>query len=127
MASGSHRMSGNTCGFGMLRAYRRAVMWCYGSILGVTVYFQFPRVWHHSKRWRQWAGVKGGTTRNGHSDPKCPSARHLRMVLEDTVGPREGATCAWMVADEAVGLHFLRCGGLLDDWSVECVLSLVFV
>ncbi|GFV56824.1 uncharacterized protein TNCV_3995231 [Trichonephila clavipes] len=27
----------------------------------------------------------------------------------------------------AVRLHFLRCGGLLYDWSVESVLSLVFV
>ncbi|GFX24895.1 e3 ubiquitin-protein ligase RNF13 [Trichonephila clavipes] len=27
----------------------------------------------------------------------------------------------------AVRVHFLRCGGLLDDWSVEGVLSLVFV
>ncbi|GFV73442.1 uncharacterized protein TNCV_3389581 [Trichonephila clavipes] len=26
----------------------------------------------------------------------------------------------------AVRMHFLRCGGLLDDWSVEGVLSLVF-
>ncbi|GFW75646.1 uncharacterized protein TNCV_4428291 [Trichonephila clavipes] len=43
-------------------------------------------------------------------------------------GPSEGATCAWMAADEAVGCtHFLRCGGLLDDWSVEGALSLVFV
>ncbi|GFS76089.1 uncharacterized protein TNCV_4666851 [Trichonephila clavipes] len=34
---------------------------------------------------------------------KCPSARRLRMVQEDTGTPREGATCAWMAADEAVG------------------------
>ncbi|GFW63141.1 uncharacterized protein TNCV_4454891 [Trichonephila clavipes] len=27
----------------------------------------------------------------------------------------------------AVRVHFLRCAGLLDDWSVEGVLSLVFV
>ncbi|GFU90885.1 uncharacterized protein TNCV_4922181 [Trichonephila clavipes] len=27
----------------------------------------------------------------------------------------------------AVRVHFLRCGGLLNDWSVEGVLSLVFV
>ncbi|PRD30783.1 UNVERIFIED_CONTAM: hypothetical protein NCL1_25363 [Trichonephila clavipes] len=27
----------------------------------------------------------------------------------------------------AVSLHFLRCGGFLDDWSIERVLSLVFV
>ncbi|GFT23104.1 uncharacterized protein TNCV_1858491 [Trichonephila clavipes] len=27
----------------------------------------------------------------------------------------------------AVRVHFLRCGGLLDDWSVEGILSLVFM
>ncbi|GFY09457.1 e3 ubiquitin-protein ligase RNF13 [Trichonephila clavipes] len=27
----------------------------------------------------------------------------------------------------ALRVHFLRCGGLLDDWSVEGVLSLIFV
>ncbi|GFY27755.1 uncharacterized protein TNCV_242211 [Trichonephila clavipes] len=27
----------------------------------------------------------------------------------------------------AVPVHFLRCGDLLDDWSVEGILSLVFV
>ncbi|GFU23445.1 uncharacterized protein TNCV_1573921 [Trichonephila clavipes] len=27
----------------------------------------------------------------------------------------------------AIRVHFLRCGGLLDDWSVESVLSLDFV
>ncbi|GFX59797.1 uncharacterized protein TNCV_1778361 [Trichonephila clavipes] len=31
------------------------------------------------------------------------SARRLRMVREDTGAPYEGATCAWMVTDEAVG------------------------
>ncbi|GFW80409.1 uncharacterized protein TNCV_2945411 [Trichonephila clavipes] len=63
---------------------------------------QFPRVWHHSKRRRRWMGVKG-SIRNGGGDPKCPSARHLRMVREDAGAPSEGATCAWMAADEAVG------------------------
>ncbi|GFS73320.1 uncharacterized protein TNCV_4712001 [Trichonephila clavipes] len=36
-------------------------------------------------------------------DPKCPSARRLCMVREDTGAPNEGATRAWMAADEAVG------------------------
>ncbi|GFV45311.1 uncharacterized protein TNCV_2037641 [Trichonephila clavipes] len=30
-------------------------------------------------------------------------ARRLRLVREDTGTPNEGATCAWMVVDEAVG------------------------
>ncbi|GFW08354.1 uncharacterized protein TNCV_1656681 [Trichonephila clavipes] len=62
---------------------------------------QFPRAWHHSKRSRRWVGVKG-STRNGHRDSKCPSARCLRMVREDPRDPSEGATCIWMAADEAV-------------------------
>ncbi|GFV14963.1 hypothetical protein TNCV_4012111 [Trichonephila clavipes] len=44
---------------------------------------QFPRVWHHSKRRCRWMGVKG-STRNESRDPKCPSARRLRRVREDT-------------------------------------------
>ncbi|GFX15957.1 uncharacterized protein TNCV_522641 [Trichonephila clavipes] len=46
-------------------------------------------------------GVEG--TCNGRHDPKCPSARRLLMVREDTWTPDEGATCSWIVADEAVG------------------------
>ncbi|GFV18309.1 uncharacterized protein TNCV_698811 [Trichonephila clavipes] len=52
------------------------MLWCHGSILG---------------------------TCNGRHDPKCPSARRLLMVREDTWTPDEGATCSWIVADEAVG------------------------
>ncbi|GFV41393.1 uncharacterized protein TNCV_3090031 [Trichonephila clavipes] len=62
---------------------------------------QFSRARHHSIRRRRWVGVKG-STRNGRNDPKCPSARRLRMVREDTGTPSEGATCAWMAADEVV-------------------------
>ncbi|GFT36277.1 uncharacterized protein TNCV_3464501 [Trichonephila clavipes] len=63
---------------------------------------QIPRAWLHSKCRRRWVGVKG-STRNGHHDPKCPSVRHFRMVREDTGAPKEGAICAWMAANEAVG------------------------
>ncbi|GFW55682.1 uncharacterized protein TNCV_120661 [Trichonephila clavipes] len=41
--------------------------------------------------------------RQGSRNPECPSARRLRMVREDTRIPKEGAICAWMVADKAVG------------------------
>ncbi|PRD32882.1 UNVERIFIED_CONTAM: Oca2 [Trichonephila clavipes] len=34
---------------------------------------------------------------------KLYDAKHLRMVQEDTGVSSEGATCAWMAADEAVG------------------------
>ncbi|GFU27942.1 uncharacterized protein TNCV_3153071 [Trichonephila clavipes] len=43
------------------------------------------------------------STRNGRRDPRCPSARRLRMVRENTGAPSEGATCAWMAVDEEVG------------------------
>ncbi|GFV89185.1 uncharacterized protein TNCV_4913841 [Trichonephila clavipes] len=62
---------------------------------------QFPRARHHSKRRRRWVGVKG-SSRNGHRDPKCLSARCLRMVREDTGGTDEGANGAWMAATETV-------------------------
>ncbi|GFX75248.1 uncharacterized protein TNCV_3042711 [Trichonephila clavipes] len=63
---------------------------------------QFPRARHLSKRRRRWVGFKG-SSRNGCRDPKCPLARHLRMVLKDTGSLSKGATCTWMAADEAVG------------------------
>ncbi|GFX33029.1 uncharacterized protein TNCV_3812981 [Trichonephila clavipes] len=44
-----------------------------------------------------------GNTHNGHLDPKCSSASRLRTFREDTCTPNEGAACAWMAADEAVG------------------------
>ncbi|GFT67163.1 uncharacterized protein TNCV_783171 [Trichonephila clavipes] len=62
---------------------------------------QFPRTRHHFKRRHRWVGVKG-STRNRCRDPKCPSARRLHMVREDTGDPSEGATCAWMATEEAV-------------------------
>ncbi|GFX41170.1 uncharacterized protein TNCV_2218681 [Trichonephila clavipes] len=56
----------------------------------------------HSKQRRRWVGVKG-STHNGRHDLKCPPARRIRMVRKDTVAPSEGAICAWMAADKAVG------------------------
>ncbi|PRD29275.1 UNVERIFIED_CONTAM: hypothetical protein NCL1_29899 [Trichonephila clavipes] len=62
----------------------------------------FPRARHDSKRKHRWVGFKGSTN-NRRRDPKCPSDRRLRMVREDTRFPSEGATCAWIAVDEAVG------------------------
>ncbi|GFX45401.1 uncharacterized protein TNCV_1026611 [Trichonephila clavipes] len=42
-----------------------------------------------------------GSTRNGRRDPKCSSAKRLRMVREDTGASSEGATCAWIAGDES--------------------------
>ncbi|GFS58366.1 uncharacterized protein TNCV_2475211 [Trichonephila clavipes] len=63
---------------------------------------QFPPSRHYSKRRCRWEGVKGSTCK-GRRDPKCPSARTLRMVREDTGAPSKDTTCTWMAADEAVG------------------------
>ncbi|GFV61372.1 uncharacterized protein TNCV_445881 [Trichonephila clavipes] len=49
-----------------------------------------------------WLVVKG-STRNGCRNPKCPSSERLCMVREDTGAPSEGAPCAWLAVDEAVG------------------------
>ncbi|GFX11085.1 uncharacterized protein TNCV_4503001 [Trichonephila clavipes] len=63
---------------------------------------QFSRARQHSKQRRRWLNVKDSTL-NGHRDDTYPSARCRRMVREDIGTPNEGATCAWEVADEAVG------------------------
>ncbi|GFU03136.1 MACPF domain-containing protein [Trichonephila clavipes] len=86
---------------------------------------QFPRARHHSKRRRRWVGVTG-STRNGRRDPKCPSARRLWFVREDTGVLSEGLPVpGWRPMKQlAARMLFLRCGGLLDDCSVEGVLSL---
>ncbi|GFX19582.1 uncharacterized protein TNCV_2074901 [Trichonephila clavipes] len=76
---------------------------------------QFPHAWHQSKRWRRWVSVKG-STRNGRRDPKCSSARRLCTVQEETWASREGATCAWMATDEAVGS---TCAFLTMWWSCQ--------
>ncbi|GFV00125.1 e3 ubiquitin-protein ligase RNF13 [Trichonephila clavipes] len=89
---------------------------------------QFPRARHHSKRRHRWVGVKG-SRRNGRRDPKCPSARHL-VGFEKTQEPlmKMQPVLGWRPMEQlAVRVHILRCGGLLNEWSVEGVLSLVFV
>ncbi|GFT58173.1 uncharacterized protein TNCV_2748091 [Trichonephila clavipes] len=63
---------------------------------------QFSRALYHSKQRHRWVHVKG-STHNGRRDLKCPSARRFCMVREDTWASSEGATCAWMTVDEAVG------------------------
>ncbi|GFX30395.1 uncharacterized protein TNCV_3460461 [Trichonephila clavipes] len=77
---------------------------CLQGVMDIPLgcHVQFPRAQYLSKRRRLWVGVKG-STRNRCRYPKCPSARPLRMVREDTRAPSEGAIYAWMAADEAVG------------------------
>ncbi|GFU39380.1 uncharacterized protein TNCV_1716531 [Trichonephila clavipes] len=90
--------------------FRRALFdeWCNipqdkidNLIISMPRRFQCSRAWHQSKRRRRWVGVKS-STRNERRYPKCSLARGFGMVREDTGDPSEGATCAWMAADEAV-------------------------
>ncbi|GFT67301.1 e3 ubiquitin-protein ligase RNF13 [Trichonephila clavipes] len=86
---------------------------------------KFPCPWHHSKRRRRWGAVKNSTPK-GHRNPKCSSAF---VSFEKTQGPLVKVLLVpgWRPMKQlAVRVHFLRCGGLLDDWFVEGVLSLVF-
>ncbi|GFY28230.1 transposable element Tcb1 transposase [Trichonephila clavipes] len=69
-------------------------------------------------------GVKD-STRNGHRDPKCPSARRLHMVREDTGAPSEGATCASMTADEAVGFTRKSVVVLDETKQLQCGYEIV--
>ncbi|GFW90037.1 uncharacterized protein TNCV_3484891 [Trichonephila clavipes] len=149
MAPRSRFTSGNTCGCRMSWTYHWADMVprsntrCDHVLLAMALHTATPAVGTvcHYDLLQSSFLVRGttpngqvdgrqGSARNGCRDPKYLSDRRLRMVRKDTGAPSEGATCAWMAADEkqlALCLHFLRCGGLLDDWSVEGVLSLVFV
>ncbi|GFW89056.1 transposable element Tcb1 transposase [Trichonephila clavipes] len=45
------------------------------------------------------------STRNGRRDTRCPSARHLAMVREDTGARSEGTTGVWTATNEAVDLR----------------------
>ncbi|GFV36709.1 e3 ubiquitin-protein ligase RNF13 [Trichonephila clavipes] len=84
---------------------------------------QFLRAWHHFKRRRRWVGVKG-STRNWRHDPGA------FVWFEKTQGPlmKVLPEPGWRPMKLlAVRLHILRCGGLLDVWSGEGVLSLIFV
>ncbi|GFW89180.1 uncharacterized protein TNCV_2686131 [Trichonephila clavipes] len=89
---------------------------------------QFPRAWHHSKWSCRWVGVKG-STRKEFRDPKCPSAKRLRMVREVSLAlVKVLPVPVWSsIKQLATHAHFLRCGGLFVGWSVKDVLSLVFV
>ncbi|GFX93133.1 hypothetical protein TNCV_4760121 [Trichonephila clavipes] len=66
-----------------------------------------------SKWRRRKVGVKS-SSRNRHRNPKFSLARRNCMVREDTMALSEGATCAWMAIDEAVGCNQT----LLMTWAV---------
>ncbi|GFY32342.1 hypothetical protein TNCV_3558501 [Trichonephila clavipes] len=80
---------------------------------------------HHSKWRHRWVDMKG-STRNGRHDPKCPSARHLRMVREDTGAPVEVDN---LCLDESQWISWLYACISYDVavFTTTGLLSLVFV
>ncbi|GFX72964.1 hypothetical protein TNCV_2814041 [Trichonephila clavipes] len=85
------RRVGQQCTLNLSRA-ETSSSWCGVIVRREGVPAQFSRAWDHSKRRHRWVSVKG-SSRNGHRDSKCPSARRICMVQEDTRAPSEGATC----------------------------------
>ncbi|GFW79337.1 e3 ubiquitin-protein ligase RNF13 [Trichonephila clavipes] len=157
MAPGSRCMSGNTYGCRMSWAYRWAVMVARINTMGERVLKAMEphtitlavgavcrcKANKGLRRSSRSSFLVRGTTPNGGIDGWVSRAAHvigttipnvLRpgafVGFEDTQGlimkvlPVPGW---WPMKQLAVRVHFLRCGGLLDDWSVEGVLSLVFV
>ncbi|GFX42508.1 e3 ubiquitin-protein ligase RNF13 [Trichonephila clavipes] len=89
---------------------------------------QYSRVRHHSKRMRRWGSVKG-STRNGTVIPNVLQPGTF-VWFEKTHGPlvKVLPVPEWRSMKQlTVRVHLLRGGGLLDDWSVEGILSLVFM
>ncbi|GFU10750.1 e3 ubiquitin-protein ligase RNF13 [Trichonephila clavipes] len=89
---------------------------------------QFPRTRHHSKRRHRWEGIKGSTRMDSAiSNVLQPGAF---VWFEKTQGPLVKVLPVpgrRLMKQLAVRVHFLRCDGLLDNWSVEGILSLVFL
>ncbi|GFX91564.1 e3 ubiquitin-protein ligase RNF13 [Trichonephila clavipes] len=89
---------------------------------------QFLHAMHHSKQ-----SVDEWASRVAHvMGTVIPNVLQLGafVLFEKTQGPlvKVLPVTGWRSTKQlAVRVHFLRCGGLLNDWSVEGVLSLVFV
>ncbi|GFX20388.1 hypothetical protein TNCV_3487461 [Trichonephila clavipes] len=68
-------------------------------------------------------GVKG-KTRNGHRDPKCPSARRIRMVREDTGAPNKNATCVpgWRLMKHPIG-GLIGCWLGISVWAFDDIIE----
>ncbi|GFW53463.1 e3 ubiquitin-protein ligase RNF13 [Trichonephila clavipes] len=85
---------------------------------------QFPRERHHSKQEASMAAHVMDTVISNVLQPGAFVWFKKTQVTLVKVLPVPG----WRPMKQlAVRAHFLRCDGLLDDWSVEGVLSLVIV
>ncbi|GFV44063.1 hypothetical protein TNCV_3571841 [Trichonephila clavipes] len=95
MTTGIRYISGNTCGCRMSLAYGWDVMVPHSAASFSSSFL--VRASNPNK------GVEGCSSRakacNGRHDPKCPSARCLRIIREDTWVPNEDATCPWVLTD----------------------------
>ncbi|GFW74609.1 uncharacterized protein TNCV_961841 [Trichonephila clavipes] len=76
-------------------------------------------------------GIDGWASRATHiMGPAIPNVLQPGTFVwfEKTQGPLMKVLPGWRPMKQlAVRVHFLRCGVLLDDWSVKVLLSLVFV
>ncbi|GFU88420.1 uncharacterized protein TNCV_3353601 [Trichonephila clavipes] len=151
MAPVNRCMSGNTCGCRMSWTYRWAVM---VPQINTRQWHPVPshQLWERcvAVKQRRPASIPlqssffvRGTTRNGGIDGWASRAEHVMgaaipnvlqpdvfVWFEKTQGPlmKVLPLPRWQPMKQlAVRVHFLRCGGLFDDWCVEGVLSLVFV
>ncbi|GFW63380.1 e3 ubiquitin-protein ligase RNF13 [Trichonephila clavipes] len=85
---------------------------------------QFPRVRHHSKRWRQRQPMEWAASFPNFLQPSA------FVWFEKTSGPLVKALPVpgrQSKKQLAILLHFLQNGRLLNDWSDKSVLSRVFV
>ncbi|GFS76612.1 e3 ubiquitin-protein ligase RNF13 [Trichonephila clavipes] len=93
-----------------------------------SIAVQFPRAWHHSKRWRDGSASRAARVM-GVAIPNVLQLGDF-VWFEKTQGPlvKVLPVPRWQPMKQlAVRVLFLLCSGLLDEWSVEDVLSLVFV
>ncbi|GFW31189.1 e3 ubiquitin-protein ligase RNF13 [Trichonephila clavipes] len=87
---------------------------------------QFPRARQHSKWRRQWVRVKS-STRDELPNVLRPGAFVWFEKTQGSLMKELPVPGGRPMKQLAVRVYCLRCAGLLDDWSVEGILSLVFV
>ncbi|GFU87120.1 uncharacterized protein TNCV_430241 [Trichonephila clavipes] len=87
---------------------------------------QFPRARNHSKRRRRWVGVKG-STRNRRPNVLQPGTFVWFEKTQWSLMKVLPVPGWWPMKQLAVRVYFLRYGSLLNNWSSESALILVFV
>ncbi|GFW37693.1 e3 ubiquitin-protein ligase RNF13 [Trichonephila clavipes] len=105
------------------------------SLLRLNLDSSLKKTWFHSAAvqfFRAWHPSTGASRAAHGMGAVIPNVLQpgAFVLLEKTQGPlvKVLPVAGWRpIKQLAVHVHFLQWGGLLDDWSVEGVLSLVFV